>query len=167
MELPRDLTLAGWKERVDLPALGLSALPAKLDTGARTSALHVASATAAPPRDGLPQLRVTLARYRSKVLIEKILPLLDEVAVTTSGGHRELRPVIATELLLGPLARVIRLTLTDRSALRSPMILGRSAFAGVLLVDASRTYLLAPRRAASRRRRTSPPRDAADLSRAT
>lgn len=151
MRSSRDLTLAGWKERVDLPEIGIFALPAKLDTGARTSALHVANTHPEPPRDGAPQLRVTLGTYGRKQLISLVLPLCDEVSVTTSSGHRELRPVIATRLLLGPLDRVIRLTLTDRSALRSPMILGRSAFAGSLLVDAARTHLLDPRQPRARR----------------
>jgi hypothetical protein len=68
--------------------------------------------------------------------------MLRRVRVTDSGGHPEVRPLIATELLLGPVRKRILLTLTDRTGMLFLMILGRKALERDFLVDASRKYLL-------------------------
>jgi hypothetical protein len=146
------LPVAGWRERADLPDLGLRAVAAKLDTGARTSALHVSAVELLPggpdgPRQLLLTLPITLPINRARSTFSQVLvELVGHALVTDSGGHRTLRPVIETLLVLGPLRRRIRLTLTDRSALRLPLLLGRSALADSMLVDPARTYLLRRRR---------------------
>jgi hypothetical protein len=67
--------------------------------------------------------------------------MLRRVTVTDSGGHPEIRPLIATELVLGPVRKQIFLTLTDRSGMLFRMILGRKALEGDFLVDVSQRYL--------------------------
>jgi hypothetical protein len=137
----------GWKEYLDLPELGLRRLKGKIDTGARTSTLHVhdlvylerpgagtggqaAEVTFAPDRRDA--TRLVTARVR----------VLRHVQVTDSGGHRELRPLIETELVLGPVRKRIYLTLTDRSGMLFRMILGRKAVEGDFCVDPAAKYLL-------------------------
>lgn len=136
----------GWKERVALPELGIPSLKAKIDTGARTSALHVAALRVLAEGDeGEAELEVTLApnRRRPDRLVRARVHQIARVRVTDSGGHPELRPVIETDLVLGPVRRRVRLTLTDRSTMLFRMILGRKAIEGRFLVDVSRKYLQA------------------------
>jgi hypothetical protein len=146
----------GWKEYLDLPELGLHRLKGKIDTGARTSTLHVDSlhilqslpdGTQAADVLLVPERRHPARRITARVRI------LRHIHVTDSGGHRELRPLIETELVLGPVRKRIFLTLTDRSGMLFRMILGRKAVAGDFYVDAAGKYLL---RAWHRRRHVEP-----------
>jgi predicted deacylase len=131
---PAPPIVAGWCERVALPDLGIRRLSAKLDTGARTSALHVLAMHETPaglaitlPIAGAPQVTVAVVEH---------------VVVKDSGGHAERRPVIETGFVMGPIARRIRLTLTHRGDMRFPMLVGRSAMGPGVLVDAGRQGLL-------------------------
>jgi hypothetical protein len=136
----------GWKEYLDLPALGLGRLKGKIDTGARTSTLHVHSVTYLErPADGgagPAELTLTPDRHHPARLITARVQILRLLRVTDSGGHHELRPLIETELLLGPVRKKILLTLTDRSGMLFRMILGRQAVEGDFWVDPARKYLL-------------------------
>jgi hypothetical protein len=141
---------AGWKEHVALPELGIRRLKAKLDTGARTSALHASRITVVgEDPQGRHEVEILLAphRHHPAELITVRTRLLGEIDVTDSGGHRERRPLIETLLVLGPLRRRIRVSLTDRSGMLFPLILGRKAIEGVLVVDPGAKYLLRRRRA--------------------
>lgn len=135
----------GWKEYLALPELGLHRLKGKVDTGARTSTLHVQSLTWLERfADGSRDALVTLAPDRRDAarLVNARVRVLREILVTDSGGHRELRPLIETELVLGPVRKRILLTLTDRSGMLFRMILGRKAVAGDFWVDPAAKYLL-------------------------
>jgi hypothetical protein len=68
--------------------------------------------------------------------------MLRRVTVADSGGHHEIRPLISTELVLGPVRKQIFLTLTDRSGMLFRMILGRKALEGDFVVDVAQKYLL-------------------------
>jgi hypothetical protein len=116
----------GWCERVALPDLGIAGIPAKIDTGAQTAALHAAFRIAGA--------EVELGHAR--------VPLLGWVTVRDSGGHAERRPVIETTLVLGPLVRRVRITLTHRGDMRFPMLVGRSALGPGVTVDPRRKNLL-------------------------
>jgi hypothetical protein len=149
----------GWKEYLDLPELGLRRLKGKIDTGARTSTLHVQSLTYLQHLpDGTQAAEVLLAPERrdpSRRVAARVR-ILRHIHVTDSGGHRELRPLIETELVLGPVRKRIFLTLTDRSGMVFRMILGRKAVEGDFFVDAAAKYLLRAwhrRQAADRRGR--------------
>jgi len=144
--LPPDdnAVLIGWKEYVALPDLGVVRLKAKVDTGARTSSLHVASIrTLADLGAGSAELEVVLApdRRHPDRLVTAVVRQLARIQVTDSGGHRHLRPVIETMLVLGPVTKRIRVTLADRSTMLFRMILGRKALEGDFVVDVARKYL--------------------------
>jgi hypothetical protein len=137
---------AGWLERVSLPDLGVGAVFAKIDTGARTSALHVISTrvvgTAAGP-SRRPILELTLpAGGSSRRRLVVRAPVKEFIDVRDTSGRQERRPVIETTLEIGPLRRRIRITLTDRGDMRCPMLVGRTALGAGLVVDPSARFLL-------------------------
>lgn len=137
--------LIGWKEYVALPELGVERLKAKVDTGARTSSLHVASIrTLTDLGAGSADLEVILApdRRHPERLVTAVVRQLARIQVTDSGGHRHLRPVIETTVVLGPVTKRIRVTLADRSTMLFKMILGRKALEGDFVVDVASKYLL-------------------------
>jgi hypothetical protein len=134
----------GWKEIVDLPDLGLEGLKAKIDTGARTSSLHVAGMRVLEEHeDGTAELELELSPDRRRPEKTTVVRArrVETVDVTDSGGHREVRPVIVTELVLGGRRKKIRVTLTDRSSMLFRMILGRKTLEGDFLVDVATKYL--------------------------
>ena len=133
--------LVGWREWVALPDLGLLALPCKVDTGAATSALH-ATEVQVFARDGRPWARFRvqpLHRRHPHVVVTCEAPVVAECEVTASSGHADVRLVVETTLRLGLRADApawpIELTLADRTAMRYPMLLGRQAMAGRVVVD--------------------------------
>ncbi|MGD2115414.1 MAG: RimK/LysX family protein [Acidobacteriota bacterium] len=140
----RPRVLIGWKEYVALPDLGVPSLKAKVDTGARTSSLHVASyRTVADLGDGQADLEIVLApdRRRPERLVSSRVRQLARIQVTDSGGHSQHRPVIETTLVLGPVTKRIRLTLADRSTMLFRMLLGRKTLEQDFLIDVARKYV--------------------------
>lgn len=138
----------GWKEFLDLPLLGLFRLKAKVDTGARTSSLHVDKLRVVEEfKDGSGELELTflLSRRDPASAVTTRARMLRRVRVTDSGGHWELRPLIETDMVLGPVRKRIAITLTDRTGRLFRMLLGRKALEEHFLVDASAKYLLRPR----------------------
>ncbi len=135
----------GWKEYLDLPEMGIFRLKAKIDTGARTSALHVDALNIVetlPDGTEIAEVEIGIDRRHPERRVTARVPLLGRLRVKDSGGHPELRPCIETELVLGPVRKRIRLTLTNRSGMLFRMILARKALEGDFLVDISRKYLL-------------------------
>ncbi len=135
--------LAGWREWVSLPTLGIARIKAKLDTGARTSALH-ALRTERYIEGGVPHVRLHVQprqRDGGRVLVVETA-IIDERTVSDSSGRRERRIVVASELALGGARWPIELTITNRDSLRFRMLLGRSAMQGHLIIDPDRSYVL-------------------------
>jgi len=135
----------GWCEWVALPELDIGRLSAKIDTGARTSALHVRSMRNVGERAGKPLIEVRLPMGRrpnsGKGRVARVE--VDEyIVVRDSGGHEERRPVITTTLTLGPVTRRVRISLTDRGDMLFPMLVGRSALGEDFVVDAAARNLL-------------------------
>jgi hypothetical protein len=141
----RENRLVGWKEYLDLPELGILRLKAKVDTGARTSTLHVDRMEVLDVfPDGSEWVEISLRpdRRRPEHQVTARVKVLRRMRVTDSGGHPEVRPVIETEMVLGPVRKRILLTLADRSGMLFRMILGRKALEGDFRVDVASKYRL-------------------------
>jgi len=135
------MIVLGWREWLSLPDLGIARLRAKVDTGARSSALHV-DAQWRFSSEGAPWVgfRLTPGRALSGV-VETAAPVLDEREVADSGGNRRRRVFIRTRLRLAGSEREIELNLVDRGGMRFPMLLGRTALEGMFTVDPSCSFL--------------------------
>ena len=136
----------GWREWLALPQLKIPGIKAKIDTGARTSALH---AFFVEPfiNDGLQMVRFGVHPLQKRLDIEIVCvtPVKDFREVRDSGGHREMRYVIETEILLGESSRIIEMTLTNRDNMKFRMLLGRTAMQGLLVVP-DKSYLTGRKR---------------------
>ena len=132
----------GWREWVSLPDLGLPAIKAKVDTGARTSALH-AYLIEPYTQEGVDMLRFLIhpIQLNQDFSIECHCPVFDYREVTDSGGHREMRYVIRSRVVIGGIDSPIELTLTNRDTMRFRMLLGRRAMEDRFIVDPGESYV--------------------------
>lgn len=134
--------VVGWREWLSLPSLGIPAIKAKIDTGARSSALHTHDYELFE-REGRPMVRFHLHPLRRSTLEYSCeAEVVDQRGVRDSGGHEEQRPFIATTARLGGFEWTIHLSLTNRESMKFRMLLGRQALAGCFVVDPVRSYLL-------------------------
>lgn len=138
----RDLITLGWREWVALPELGIERIKAKVDTGARTSALHAfyVERLRQAGRERV-RFRVHPFQRREDVWVECLTDVLDDRVVSDSGGHRERRIVIRTAACVGEACWPIELSLTARDSMRFRMLLGRTAIRAHFLVDPGSAYL--------------------------
>lgn len=138
--------LIGWREWVRLPEISPVAIKAKIDTGARTSALHAFNLKFSE-RDGAPWVNFEIhPLQRSRAQSRTIdLPVKSFTKIRSSTGQTETRPVVRTRLRLGKKTFPIDLTLTSRDEMGFRMLVGRTAIRRRFWVDPGRSYLLVPR----------------------
>src|SRR5262249_26730250 len=134
--------VVGWREWVRLPQMGDFHIKAKIDTGARSSALHVFDVETFMRR-GAAWVRFQIHPLQRSVesTVRAAAPIFEHRAVRSSSGHVELRPVILTELELFGEQWPIELTLANRDQMGFRMLLGREALRRRLTVDPGRSYL--------------------------
>lgn len=134
----------GWEEWLALPDLGLPAIRAKIDTGAKTSALHAFAIEPFGPA-AAPQVRFSVHPVpgREDIVRTCAAVIADRREVTSSNGDKEVRFVIRTRLMLAGEDRgEIEATLTNRESMAYRMLLGRQAIRGGMLVDPAASFLL-------------------------
>ena len=133
--------IVGWREWVALPELGIALIKAKVDTGARTSALHARDIEYFR-RKKKRWVRFTVhPKQRStKKAVTCVAPLVEERTIRSSNGVAQVRPVIATQIDVGGEVWEIELTLTDRDVMGFRMLLGRQAVRGHALVDPGTSF---------------------------
>lgn len=140
--MKRDKAIIGWREWLHLPDLGVRWVKAKVDTGARTSALH-ADQIETFRRAGRDMVRFVVhpVQRSKRRAVKATAELLDMRAVRSSNGKSETRPVIETAIDVGGDLWVAELTLTKRDVMGFRMLLGRQAIRGHALVDPGKSYL--------------------------
>ena len=132
----------GWREYVAFPELGIDEVIAKVDSGAKTSALHTFFIEPFTGKDGRDWVRFGLHPVRKKETPEVIAEaLVKEIRnVSDSGGHVEARYVIETEFVVGDTRFKAELTLTNREKMAYRMLLGRTALREHFVVDCDLSY---------------------------
>lgn len=137
-----ELVVIGWRALVDFPAFGLTGIPAKVDTGARTSSLH---ATHVQPfeRDGKAWVRFHLYSGKRNARKHTVAeaPLVDLRKIRSSNGAVEERYVIETQVSARGLTWTAEVSLSKRSSMTFPMLLGRACLRNRFLVDSGHSYL--------------------------
>jgi hypothetical protein len=139
--------IIGWREWVALPELGIDRIKAKVDTGARTSALH-AFALQTYKEGNKDKIRFDIHPIQHNVseMITCVADIIDKRWVSDSGGHREERYVISTPIILAGQTWLIEITLTERDSMLFRMLLGRSAIRNRFIVNPARSFVKDPKK---------------------
>lgn len=135
-----DLEYVGWREEVTLPEFRLKDIKAKIDTGAKTSALHA---------DEIKFIKVNGKKYVSFIVendegrkTHLEVPLVDEREIKSSTGEKTLRPVVKTIIRMGEIEFRAEITLINRDLMGFKMLIGREALKDRFLINPTRSYLL-------------------------
>jgi hypothetical protein len=151
MNLPlkkKKYPVIGWREWVALPELGIDKIKAKVDTGARTSALH-AFALRPFKENGKEKIRFDIhpLQNNTEEIITCTADVVDFRQVTDSGGHTEMRYVISTPFMLGGKIYPIEITLTERDTMLFRMLIGRSAIKKRFIINPGRSFITTRKKA--------------------
>lgn len=138
--------IIGWREWLSLPDLEIAQIKAKVDTGARSSALHAFDVEEydSDAAQLMVRFKVHPLQRDTSLSIQVRAPVLDKRLVRNSGGQAQERPVIMTRVSAGDRCWPIELTLTNRDVMGFRMLLGREAIRRRFLVDPGKSYLLSP-----------------------
>jgi hypothetical protein len=138
----RKKKLAGWREWVALPDLHIKRIKAKIDTGARTSALHASNITPFT-KDGAAYVRFVVhpLQRQKKPAKTCVALVIDHRRIMDSGGRSEERYVVRTSLTIGQSRWPVELSLTNRDQLGFRMLIGRQALRRRYVVDPSRSFV--------------------------
>jgi hypothetical protein len=135
--------IVGWKEYVALPEWGIGRLKAKIDTGARSCALHAEHIEPLPAVGTGPErlrLGLSLSRRRPDELLWVEAPVVRYKAVKNTSGARQLRPFVRMRIALGGREIETELGIANRERMLFRLILGRKFLEGTFLVDVGRRY---------------------------
>jgi hypothetical protein len=136
------LPLIGWREWLSIPALNIPHIKAKIDTGARTSAIHAFSLERYHTADNTERVRFSVHPNQNEddTVIECDATVIGDRSVRDSGGHEEIRPFIRVPVTLGEFTWEIDFSLTSRDNMKFRMLLGRTAMEGKFLVHPGLSY---------------------------
>lgn len=138
-----NLIVVGWREWFALPELGINRIKAKVDTGARTSALHAFHIDYFTEQGRAKvHFKIHPFQYSTEQVASCIADVIDIRWVTDSGGHKEQRFVIQTQIQVGALFWPIEMTLTNREDMRFRMLLGRTAMKKRIIVNPAVSFML-------------------------
>ena len=133
------LTLIGWKESVDLPEWGIRHITAKIDTGARRSAIDVSNIKELG--NGKLQFDISVDRKSRDLTRTVVANILHNTHVRSSNGEQSERYFVETLVVVGEQTRKIELSLISRHQMTYRMLLGRKALEGMFVVDPSQAYV--------------------------
>jgi hypothetical protein len=140
-----DPTVIGWREHIALPQLGISTMPAKIDTGARTAALHAVDQRIVEV-EGRPWVAFKVPIHNRRTARIVHAPLVDERDIKNTGGVPERRLIVQTLLLIGRHRWHIEVSLANRERMEFDLILGRTAIRRRgIVVDPGRSFALGRR----------------------
>jgi len=134
--------IIGWREWISFPGLGIPAIKSKIDTGARSSAIHTYMIEPFE-KSGQEYVRFGVHPFKKRRDVEVICeaPVLDKRIVTDSGGHSELRYVVNTLVKIGEQSWPIEVTLASRETMLFRCLLGRTALEGKYIIDPVRSFV--------------------------
>jgi hypothetical protein len=137
----RSLPVIGWREWVSLEQFGIPTIKAKVDSGARSSSLHVFELDEFE-REGQKwaRFKVHPIQKNSEVEVEVEAPILEHRSVRSSSGKAQVRPVVQTTISMMGQSWPIEITLASRDKMKFRMLLGRQAFRGRFLLDAGVSF---------------------------
>ena len=141
-QVPTSLPLLGWREWAGLPEFNIDRIKAKIDTGARSSALHAFAID--PYRKGGQRwvmFSIHPRQRHSDMSIECHAPIKDRRLVSDSGGHKQRRYVIETQIILGQSIFTAEMTLTNRDSMLFRMLIGRTAMSNRFIIDPNASYV--------------------------
>ena len=142
-KMPINKIILGSEEWCSFPELGIPAIKARVDSGAKTSALHAINiAPFVKEGENWVKFDINPIQNNLKTVIHCEAKLIDKRIVKSSSGFREQRYVIQTQLKIGDDIWAIEMTLTNRDSMGFRMLLGREAMSGRILVDPEQKYLL-------------------------
>lgn len=133
------LKIIGWREWIGLPDLGVAALKVKVDSGARTCALHASKIKYSEDKHG--QTWVSFMVHTNAKPVRAKAPLLTQRVVKSSMGHATLRPVIVTKIQIGDEEWLTEVTLVNRDPMGFRMLIGRQALKRRFLIHPSRSFI--------------------------
>lgn len=139
-----DRPIVGWREVVNLPELGISGIPAKIDTGARTSSLHAVNVDLFD-RDGEEVARFDLDFGVGKPVRHCEAVRVAHRTITSSNGSAQERLIVKTLLIMGGIEYRAEFSLADRSDMVFPILIGRTALRKRFLVNPGRSFLVSDR----------------------
>lgn len=136
--------IIGWREWVGFPELGIAQIKAKIDTGARSSALHAYDIQTYKARNGKIRVKFIVhpLQKNSKDIVQCHADLIGQRLVKSSSGIKELRTTVLTNLHMGNEIWPIELTLTNRDTMGFRLLIGRTAIKRKFLVDPQKSFLM-------------------------